>query len=191
MADNNQANLLQVDWSAIPAPDNDGGADHLQGSQLAQVELVATDGKSVDLSALEGTTALFIYPMTGRPDVALPDGWDMIPGARGCTPQACSFRDLHSELAAAGADHIFGLSAQSSDYQSEAAHRLHLPFPLLSDADGAFRDAMKLPWMTVEGMTLLKRLSMICRDGQIIKTFYPVFPPDRSADDVLAWLKSN
>ena len=191
MADNNQANLLQVDWSAIPAPENDGAADHLQASRFPQIELAATDGKMVNLSALNGTTALFIYPMTGRPDVALPDGWDMIPGARGCTPQACSFRDLHSELKSAGADHVFGLSAQSSDYQREAAERLHLPFPLLSDADGKLRDAMKLPWMEVEGMTLLKRLSMICRDGEIIKTFYPVFPPDKSADDVLSWLQAN
>lgn len=191
MADNNQANLLQVDWSAIPSPENDGAADHLQASHLPKLALTATDGKVVDLSTLEGTTVLFVYPMTGRPDVALPVGWDMIPGARGCTPQACSFRDLHSELKAAGADHVFGVSAQSSDYQSEAAERLHLPFPLLSDEDGAFRDAMKLPWKEVEGMTLLKRLSMVCRHGEIIKVFYPVFPPDKSADDVLTWLKSN
>ena len=104
MADNNQANLLQVDWSAIPAPENDGGADHLQGSKVSSLVLASTSGESVDLSALGGTTVVFIYPMTGRPDVALPDGWDMIPGARGCTPQACSFRDLHSELLSAGAD---------------------------------------------------------------------------------------
>ena len=191
MADNNQANLLQVDWSAIPSPDDDGAADHLPGSALASMPLAATDGTRVDLSALDGTTILFIYPMTGRPDVALPDGWDMIPGARGCTPQACSFRDLHGELKSAGGDHVFGLSAQTSDYQKEAADRLHLPFPLLSDSDGAFRDAMNLPSMEVEGMRLLKRLSLVCRDGKIVKSFYPVFPPDQSADVVLTWLKAN
>ena len=132
MADNNQSNLLQVDWSAIPSPDDDGAAGHLPGSALASMPLAATDGTNVDLSTLDGTTIVFIYPMTGRPDVALPDGWDMIPGARGCTPQACSFRDLHGELKSAGGDHVFGLSAQTSDYQKEAADRLHLPFPLLS-----------------------------------------------------------
>ncbi|MEP0944581.1 MAG: peroxiredoxin [Rhizobiaceae bacterium] len=191
MADNNQANLLQVDWSAIPAPKNDQAADHLHGTQLPNITLASTSGASIDLGTLSGTMVLFIYPMTGRPDVALPDDWDMIPGARGCTPQACSFRDLYCELKAAGADHVFGLSAQMTDYQQEAAERLHLPFPLLSDAAATLRGSLNLPSMEVEGMVLLKRMTLICRAGEIIKVFYPVFPPDRSAEDVLNWLQAN
>jgi peroxiredoxin len=190
MADNNQANLLQVDWSVIPAPEDDGGANHLQGMQLPSLELSTTDDTQVNLAELEGTSIVFIYPMTGRPDVALPDNWDMIPGARGCTPQACSFRDLHSDLKTAGADHVFGLSAQTSDYQKEARDRLHLPFPLISDAGDHLRLALDLPSMEVEGMKLLKRLTLICIDGVIAKAFYPVFPPDRSAEDVLDWLRT-
>ena len=129
--------------------------------------------------------------MTGRPGVALPDGWDQIPGARGCTPQTCAFRDLYADLRAAGADHVYGFSTQDRGYQREVAERLHLPFPLLSDADLAFSRATRLPVMVVEGSTLAKRLALIIDDGIVVHAFYPVFPPDRNAGDVLAWLKSN
>jgi peroxiredoxin len=143
-----------------------------------------------DLSAVKGRVVIYIYPMTGRPDVALPDGWDGIPGARGCTPQSCAFRDHAAEITALGVKALFGLSAQSTAYQREAVERLHLPFPLLSDEHGALRSALNLPSMEVEGMTLLKRMALIVDDGGITKCFYPVFPPDQNAQDVLDWLES-
>lgn len=188
MANQNQPMLGDVDWSVIPAPEDDGAADHLTGMALPNVTLPSTGGQSVTLSKLEGTVIIFAYPMTGRPDVALPNGWDDIPGARGCTPQSCSFRDLHRELISAGADQIFGLSTQSTDYQREAVERLHLPFDMLSDSGGELRQSLQLPTMEVEKTILLRRLSLICTDGRIRKVFYPVFPPDRSAADVLDWL---
>lgn len=183
--------LLDVDWSRLPAPEDDGGARHLPGVRLPDLALPATDGTSVNLGKLPGRTVVFAYPMTGRPGVALPGGWDLIPGARGCTPHACAFRDLHAELKAAGADHVFGLSTQSPDYQKEAAERLHLPFPLLSDARQELAGALTLPVMEVEGHVLLKRLALVADDGVIVKVFYPVFPPDRNAGDVLAWLQAS
>ena len=191
MADANQANLQQVDWSKLPAPQDDGGAAHLIGMKLPDLALPSTTGEIIELARLKGTSVIFAYPMTGRPDIALPDNWDMIPGARGCTPQACTFRDLYKDLQAVGADHIFGLSVQSSDYQLEAVNRLHLPFPLLSDHAGGLLSALKLPVMNVEGMVLFKRLTLICENGRIEKTFYPVFPPDRSAMDVLDYLQNR
>jgi len=184
-------NLTSVDWSTIPAPEDDGAAGHLAGMTLPSVALAATDGGTVDLSALAGTTVVFIYPRTGRPDQELPDGWNMIPGARGCTPQACAFRDLHTELKALGVHHLFGLSVQDTDYQREAAERLHLPFPLLSDQAFELTDALNLPTFEAAGMRLLKRLTLLIRDGRIVQTFYPVFPPDGSADDVVAWLEAE
>ena len=179
------------DWSTIPPPPDDGAARHLAGAAMPAVALPATDGTSVDLSALRGRTVVFIYPRTGRPDVPSPDGWDLIPGARGCTPQACAFRDSHAELRAHGVDHLFGLSTQATDYQCEAAARLHLPFPLLSDADLALSAALRLPTFVAAGMTLLRRLTLVITDGTIAHVFYPVFPPDRSANDVIAWLKGH
>lgn len=184
-------NLNEVDWSQLPKPEDDGAVSHLTGATLAQVKLSATDRSEVILSDLVGTTIIYIYPMTGRPDTPLPDGWDGIPGARGCTPQSCAFRDHYADLKLLGVDHLFGLSTQTTDYQSEAADRMHLPFTLLSDADHKFGDAMNLPTFEADGLRLLKRLTMILRDGKVVKTFYPVFPPDRNADDVIAWLKSN
>lgn len=183
--------LTDVDWSTIPAPEDDGAADHLPGRALPSVALSATDGTSVDLSGLAGTTVVYIYPRTGRPDRALPDGWDMIPGARGCTPQACVFRDHYHELRNLGVDHLFGLSVQDNAYQAEAAERLHLPFPLLSDEGLAFARALDLPTFEAAGMTLLSRLTLIIEDGRIAHVFYPVFPPDKSAGDVIAWLKAR
>ena len=187
-----QKNLLEVDWSQIPAPTDDGGAAHLKGMTLPPIGLLATDDRSVTLLALRGRTVVFAYPRTGEPGkIALVDDWDMIPGARGCTPQTCAFRDLFAELKAAGASHVFGLSTQSNDYQIEMASRLHLPFPVLSDEKLALTRALKLPTMEVAGLTLIKRLALIVDDGRISHVFYPVFPPDRNAGDVLAWLKDN
>src|SRR5712672_1013578 len=188
----NQRNLLEVDWSKIPAPTDDGGAAHLAGTALPRVGLRATDDTVVTLSSLKGRTVVFAYPRTGEPGkISLVDDWDMIPGARGCTPQTCSFRDLFAELKAAGAAHVFGLSTQTNAYQAEMAARLHLPFPVLSDQKLVLTRALDLPTMEVAGLTLIKRLALIVDDARISHVFYPVFPPDRNAGDVLAWLKEN
>jgi peroxiredoxin len=183
--------LLSVDWSTIPAPEDDGAAKHLTGMKLPTLSLKATNGKHIDLSRLQGRSVIYAYPMTGQPDVPLPDGWDMIPGARGCTPQSCAFRDLASELKVAGASQIFGLSTQSTDYQREAAERLHLPFPLLSDVDMLLTNALKFPTLVVQESILLKRLTMVINNGQIEHIFYPIFPPDQNATDVVDWLTNN
>ncbi|HXI07461.1 MAG: peroxiredoxin [Bradyrhizobium sp.] len=188
----NQKNLLEVDWSKIPVPTDDGAAAHLKGMTMPPVSLRATDDTVVDLSRLEGRTVVFGYPRTGEPGkVALVEDWDMIPGARGCTPQTCAFRDLFADLKAAGAAHVFGLSTQSNDYQAEMAARLHLPFPVLSDAKLELSKALRLPTMEVAGLTLIRRLALVVDDGRITHVFYPVFPPDRNAGDVLQWLKEN
>ena len=187
-----QPNLLDVDWSKIPAPTDDGGAAHLTGMTIPSVSLRATTDTVVDLSQLAGRTVVFAYPRTGEPGkIALVEDWDMIPGARGCTPQTCSFRDLFAELRAAGARQVFGLSTQSNAYQAEMASRLHLPFPVLSDEKLKLTEALRLPTMEVADLTLIKRLTLIIDDGRITHVFYPVFPPDRNAGDVLAWLKEN
>ena len=188
----NQKNLLEVDWGTIPAPTDDGAAAHLVVMTIPPIGLIATDDTSVTLSALPGRTVVFAYPRTGEPGkIALVDDWDMIPGARGCTPQTCAFRDLFAELKAAGAKHVFGLSTQSNAYQTEMASRLHLPFPVLSDEQLALTRALRLPTMQVAGLTMIKRLALIVDDARITQVFYPVFPPDRNAGDVLAWLKKN
>lgn len=187
-----QGNLLEVDWSKIPAPEDDGAANHLTGMTIPPVSLRATNDTAVTLSELPGRTVVFGYPRTGEPGkIGLVDDWDMIPGARGCTPQTCSFRDLFAELKAAGAKHVFGLSTQSNAYQTEMAGRLHLPFPVLSDEQLELSDALSLPTMDVADQTMIKRLAMIIDDGKITHVFYPVFPPDRTAGDVLEWLKAN
>jgi len=188
-----------ADYSELPAdlpvPEDDGAADHLQGMMVPSLQLAATDGSHVDLSALGGTLVLYAYPMSGRPDLALPPGWDEIPGARGCTPQSCAFRDHMDELRVAGADHVFGVSTQSTAWQREAAERLHLPFALLSDCDLALKEALSLPVFEApvpgENAVLLRRLALVARAGRIVKVFYPVFPPGRNAGDVLAWLCAN
>jgi peroxiredoxin len=188
----NQGSLTEVDWSVIPAPVDDGGAAHLAGAMLPQLALPSTAGGTVTLSQLNGRTVVFGYPRTGEPGRIAPvEDWDMIPGARGCTPQTCSFRDLFDELTAAGAAHVFGLSTQSTAYQSEMAARLHLPFAVLSDEKLELISAINLPTMDIAGMTLLKRMALIIDRGRIIHVFYPVFPPDRNAGDVLAWLRAN
>jgi peroxiredoxin (alkyl hydroperoxide reductase subunit C) len=187
-----QPNLMEVDWTKIPPPVDDGGAAHLVGKTIPPISLLATDDRSLTLSALKGRTVVFAYPRTGEPGkIALVDDWDMIPGARGCTPQTCAFRDLFAELKAAGAAHVFGLSTQSNDYQAEMASRLHLPFAVLSDEKLELTRALNLPTMEVAGLTLIKRLALIIDDGRIRHVFYPVFPPDRNAGDVLEWLKDN
>jgi peroxiredoxin len=172
----------------LPVPEDDGAADHLPGMRLPSVPLASTSGEIVDLSALPGRTVVYCYPMTGRPDRSLPAGWDEIPGARGCTPQTCSFRDHHAELRSLGAS-VFGSSTQDTEYQREAATRLHLPFALLSDSDLALAGALGLPTFEVDGMVLLKRLTLVIDEGWIEKVFYPVFPPDRSAEEVVEWLE--
>jgi peroxiredoxin len=139
---------------------------------------------------MSGRWVIYVYPMTGRPDVPLPDGWDGIPGARGCTPQSCGFRDHYAELKALNTG-VFGLSAQTTEYQREARDRLHLPFQLVSDSTLRLKSAMRLPMFTVAGMELYKRLTLIAHEGRIAKIFYPVFPPDQNADEVLAWLREN
>lgn len=187
-----QSNLLEVDWSKIPAPSDDGGAAHLAGMKIPSVSLRATDSTAVDLSKLSGRTVVFGYPRTGKPGkIALVDDWDMIPGARGCTPQTCSFRDLFKDLKEAGASGVFGLSTQSHDYQKAMTDRLHVPFPVLSDEKLELTKAMNLPTMEAAGLTLIKRLALIVDDGRITHVFYPVFPPDQNAADVLAWLQAN
>ena len=192
MPTTNQPNLMQVDWSKIPAPHDDGAARHLEGLRLPDIALPATDGRAVSLARCQGRTVVYAFPRMGRPgQIALIDGWDEIPGARGCTPQSCAFRDHFKELAAAGAAQVYGLSTQDTAYQAEAVARLHLPFALLSDERGELANALRLPTMQVAGLTLLKRLALVCDDGRISKVFYPVFPPDRNAGDVLAWLQDN
>lgn len=174
----------------LPCPQDDGAADHLAGMPMPAVSLTSTDGIDIDVSKLSGSTVLYAYPMTGRPGIALPDGWDAIPGARGCTPQSCAFRDHHAELRELGAQ-VHGLSTQSTDYQIEVVERLHLPFSMLSDADGQLTRSLKLPTFEVDGMRLLKRLTLIVRGGHVAHVFYPVFPPDTHVDDVCSWLRSN
>jgi peroxiredoxin len=174
----------------LPAPQDDGAARHLEGLTLPSLALPATDGSDVDLAALAGRTIVYIYPRTGRPGQPLPDGWDAIPGARGCTPQSCSFRDHFAELQQLGVSHLYGMSTQDTFYQREAAERLHLPFAILSDAGLRFTRALRLPTFAVDGMTLLKRLTLVVDDGVVRVVFYPVFPPDQNAATVLAWLRS-
>jgi peroxiredoxin len=175
----------------IPAPQDDGAADHLTGMTLPDLALRATSGGPVNLSKLAGRTVLYIYPRTGVPGVDLPPGWNDIPGARGCTPQSCAFRDHHAELKTLGVAQLFGLSTQDTAYQQEAATRLHLPFAILSDEKLAFTQALKLPTFTVAGMTLLKRMALVVDDGVIAKVFYPVFPPDKNAEEVVAWIQAS
>jgi peroxiredoxin len=159
--------------------------------RMASLSLTGTDGQAVDLSALPGRAVIYAYPRTARPGVDNPDGWDMIPGARGCSPQSCAFRDHFAELKALGVDHLFGLSTQDTAYQREAAERLHLPFPLLSDADLKLATAMRLPIFEAGGMTLLKRFTLVVDDGVVTHVFYPVFPPDRNAEAVIEWLAAR
>ena len=175
----------------IPVPHDDGAAKHLAGTKLPDLALPATSGPAVNLSKLTGRAVVYIYPRTGVPGIDAPPGWDDIPGARGCTPQSCGFRDHFAELKALGVGHVYGVSTRDTAYQREAAERLHLPFPILSDTDLKLTHALKLPTFTASGMTLLKRMALVIDDGRIVKAFYPVFPPDKNAAEVIAWLRSH
>jgi peroxiredoxin len=175
----------------IPAPQDDGAAKHLASMKLPDLALPATTGAAVNLAKLKGRTVVYIYPRTGVPGQALPAGWDDIPGARGCTPQSCGFRDHFGELKRLGVAQLYGLSTQDTAYQQEAATRLHLPFAILSDEAFALTKALKLPTFTTSGMTLLKRMALVIDDGVISKAFYPVFPPDKNAAEVVAWLQAS
>jgi peroxiredoxin len=175
----------------LPVPQDDGACDHLTGMRLPAIALPSTRGRVVEVAGLAGTTVIYVYPRTGRPDQEVPTGWNEIPGARGCTPQSCAFRDHHEELKRAGAAQVFGVSTQDTAYQREAVERLHLPFELLSDQKLQLAHALRLPTFEVDGMALIKRLTLITRGGVIAKVFYPVFPPDRNPGDVLAWLVAH
>ncbi|AVT38305.1 peroxiredoxin [Plantactinospora sp. BB1] len=182
--------LLPAD---LPVPQDDGAADHLPGLRMPALALSATDGTEMRVDVVPpGATrlVLYAYPRTGRPGVEPPPGWDLIPGARGCTPQSCAFRDHAAELGSAGAA-VAGLSTQDTGYQREAVQRLHLPFPLLSDVHLALTRALRLPTFEVAGVTLLRRLTLVVRDGVVEHVFYPVFPPDRHARVVLDWLAGH
>ncbi|KAF2812922.1 uncharacterized protein BDZ99DRAFT_460256 [Mytilinidion resinicola] len=177
--------------SDLPVPQDDGACAHLVNTKLASLPLTATSGEPIDLSALPGLTILFCYPRTGAPGETIPDEWNAIPGARGCTPQACAFRDMKAELGVHGVNNLFGLSTQDTKYQTEVKERLHLPFELLSDDELRLVGALKLPTFQWEDSVLVRRLTLAIRNGTIVKVWYPVFPPDKSAEEVAMWLKER
>ena len=177
--------------SNLPVPMDDGACDHLLHMQVPAIPLNATIGGTVILSAVKAErTILYCYPRTGEPGKPSPDGWDAIPGARGCTPQLCSMRDNYHSIRRLGGD-VFGMSTQSTSYQQEAANRLHSPFPLLSDQQLKMTHALRLPTFEVQGWTLIKRLTIVIHQGKIEKVFYPVFPPDKHGEQVAAWLEKK
>src|SRR5688572_12584966 len=174
----------------LPVPQDDGACDHLTGMHVPSITLRSTDDRLIDLSKLRGATVVYIYPRTGRPDQESQADWNAIPGARGCTPQSCAFRDHYQELKDLGVSELFGLSTQDTAYQQEAVERLHLPFEILSDDKLELARALRLPTFEVDGMKLIKRVTLVMRNGQIEKVFYPVFPSDHNADEVIAWLRA-
>lgn len=183
---------LQTLPSDLPIPRDDGAADHLPGIAVPDLALPSTAGGTVELASPEpGRTILYIYPLTGRPGEDIPDGWNAIPGARGCTTEACGFRDHHGELLAAGAVRVFGMSSQDTDYQREVVERLRLPFSMLSDTGFRLAEELNLPTFQGQGKVLYKRITLVIRDRAVEHAFYPVFPPDRHAGEVLAWLREN
>jgi len=182
-------NLLELPPN-LPIPQDDGACKHLEGRLLPSIKMLSTSGQQVDLSKLSGTTVVYIFPMIGRPDGPPMTGWNEIPGARGCTPQSCAFRDNHDDFLNLGAK-IYGLSAQTHDAQQEAVGRLHLPFELLCDDSLSFANALMLPTFEYHGLMLIKRLTLIVKDGKICEVFYPVFPPNENAAQVLEWLSSH
>ena len=185
-----QTNLNQLPAN-LPRPKDDGGARHLKGMALPDLELPSTANRRVNLSKIAAPrVVIYAYPMTGRLDRQLPQGWDDIPGARGCTPETCGFRDHHKDLAKLRTE-VFGVSTQDTSYQQEMVTRLEVPFEVLSDEHLELARALKLPTFTVEGMTLLKRLTLVARNGRVEHVFYPVFPPDKHAAEVIAWLKTH
>jgi peroxiredoxin len=174
----------------LPIPQDDGLTNHLKGMKLPNVSLNATNGKPINFGDIKGILVIYCYPMTGQPNVALPDGWDQIPGARGCTPQSCSFRDHYQELQALGAE-VVGLSVQATDYQKEMADRLHLPFPVVSDRNYEFQKALNMPTFIAAGKTLLKRVTLIANNGVIEAVHYPIFPSDSDPAWVINYLQSH
>lgn len=174
----------------LPVPVDDGACNHLTGIVLPSILLPSTSGENVDLSSFTGLTIVFCYPRTGAPGEIIPESWNLIPGARGCTPQACSFRDSFVELQRLGVDRVFGLSTQDTEYQTEVKGRLHLPYDLLSDERLECVRALNLPTFNWEGKKVVKRLVMAVENGKVVKTWYPIFPPDRNVLDVVEWLKS-
>ncbi len=174
----------------LPIPLDDGACGHLENMRIPSVSLLSVNDQEINLSSLSGWNVIFCYPMTGRPEVPIPEGWVQIPGAAGCTPQACSYRDNHAELKRNGVG-VYGISTQRSEAQKEASNRLGLPYPLLSDANHSFSSALKLPLLEISGLKLIKRLTLVLKDGAIKKCFYPVFPPDKNVIEVIAWLSEN
>lgn len=175
----------------LPVPDDDGAARHLVGMSLPAIPLMSTSGHTVDLAQLSGLAVIYAYPKTGVPGVESPDGWDDMPGARGCTPQACGFRDHYSLLRDLGVSDVYGLSAQGSEYQQEAVARLHLPFEMLSDSAFELANALNLPTFELNGTRYHCRLTLVVEGSEIVHTFYPVFPPDTHAAAVQAWVASE
>jgi peroxiredoxin len=183
-------NLLQLP-DDLPVPEDDGGAAHLVGSSMPVITLPSTSGGPVELGKLSKRTVIYAYPRTGVPDEpTFFEGWEAIPGARGCTPESCTFREHHDELQAAGAD-VYGLSTQDTTFQRDAVNRMHLPFAILSDDRLELTHALNLPTFDVNGLTLLKRITLVVKEGKVEHVFYPVFPPDEHAEAVLAWLNEN
>jgi peroxiredoxin len=174
----------------LPMPTDDGAAKHLSGLHLPSILLNATNGSSINIGNLKGWHVIYIYPMTGQPNTPLPAGWDAIPGARGCTPQSCSFRDYFDDFAELNVK-VYGISTQTAEQQLEAKKRLHLPFELLSDSQLMLRNAVNFPMFQVGELNLYKRLTIVINDNQIVKVFYPVFPPDKNAEEVIEWLKKR
>lgn len=174
----------------LPVPLDDGKCNHLQGINLPNITLDSTNDNKINLAELKGLCVLYFYPMTGRPDIELPDGWNEIAGARGCTPQSCSFRDNQQILTNLNAK-VYGISTQSTAYQKEMVERLHLLFEVLSDEDLKLVKELNLPTFNVNDITLIKRITLICKDAKILKVFYPVFPPDKNVDEVINWIQNN
>ena len=183
----NQKHLDAPDWSKIPAPIGDEDLSHLLKYKIKPIELKSTNNYLINLSEIKGLSVIYIYPMTGIPNKPDPNGWDNIPGARGCTPQSRSFRDNFSHLKKLNVS-IFGLSTQTTEYQKEMVERLHLPFPVLSDEKLEFAKQLNLPVFEVENMKLIKRITLVLNNNKIIKYFYPVFPPDKNVNDVIKFL---
>lgn len=175
----------------LPLPVDDGACDHLVGMLLPNIALTATDGREVLLANLKDVVVIYCYPRTGRPGITPPHGWDLVPGARGCTPQSCAFRDHYTELKSSGVNEVFGLSTQDTLYQKEVVERLHLPFPLLSDMKLILTRFLKLPTFYIDGMELIKRLTLFCIGGRIERVFYPVFPPNENPTEILQWWEKN
>ena len=174
----------------LPIQIDDGKCNHLKDIELPNITLHSTSENEINLSKLKGLSVLYFYPMTGRPDINLPDGWNEIPGARGCTPQSCSFRDNHEVLKKLHVK-VYGISTQSTSYQKEVVERLHLPYEILSDDDFKLTQELNLPTLNVDNMTLIKRITLICEDSKIIKVFYPVFPPHKNVVEVIKWIEKN